>query len=365
MSLVLNSGVTEFTGISIASGKGEPGADLLYWGNDTGRDVEVRAQILLGKTGGLLNDTTTTTFTFKYNISFTGGNNYFPFFNVVNHSALGGTTLLVNSGRMLIPSGENLIIRCFSDNANDVDIDGDVWVIDTQAGVDVRAVGGATPQTDIATETKQDVIDGVVDAILVDTNELQTNQGNWLTAVGFSTHDAAAVKAAIEAGGSHLALILADTGELQTDWVNGGRLDLLLDAVLADTGELQADWVNGGRLDLLVDAILADTATTIPDMIDAIGVGDGSVVVDHDTGGADALAYKTGGGAGIDNAVVRAYLKSDYDAGNMGSEYIKATTTTDVNGRWTNQMNLDPATYTLYFFKQGAYGPDTQEVVVA
>jgi hypothetical protein len=53
--------------------------------------------------------------------------------------------------------------------------------------------------------------------------------------------------------------ILADTNELQTDWVNGGRLDLLLDATLADTNELQTDWANGGRLDLLIDATLADT----------------------------------------------------------------------------------------------------------
>lgn len=86
--------------------------------------------------------------------------------------------------------------------------------------------------------------------------------------------------------------IETDTNELQGDWVNGGRLDLLLDAIpttamrgtdsaalasvctearlaelaaanlpsdvdaiLADTNELQGDWVNGGRLDLLLDAI--------------------------------------------------------------------------------------------------------------
>ncbi len=62
--------------------------------------------------------------------------------------------------------------------------------------------------------------------------------------------------------------VLADTNELQTDWVNGGRLDLILDArasqttadaILADTNELQTDWVDGGRLDLIVDATLADT----------------------------------------------------------------------------------------------------------
>jgi hypothetical protein len=92
--------------------------------------------------------------------------------------------------------------------------------------------------------------------------------------------------------------------------------------------------------------------------------GAGSVVVDHDYGGTDALAYKTAGGVGIDNAKIYAYLKSDYDAGNYAPAYIVAITTTDVNGRWTSQMNLDPATYTLYYFKQGSYGPDTQEVTV-
>lgn len=102
----------------------------------------------------------------------------------------------------------------------------------------------------------------------------------------------------------------------------------------------------------------------IADLITAGGIGDGSVVVDHDTGGTDALAYKTAGGVGIDNAVVRAYLKSDYDAGNTGSAYIKASVTTDVNGRWVSEMNLDPETYTLYFFKQNTYGPDTLEVTV-
>jgi len=72
------------------------------------------------------------------------------------------------------------------------------------------------------------------------------------------------------------ALIVADTGELQTDWVNGGRLDLLLDAIPTtamrgtDNGALASevtavrmavltDWINGGRLDLLLDAIKVAT----------------------------------------------------------------------------------------------------------
>lgn len=69
-----------------------------------------------------------------------------------------------------------------------------------------------------------------------------------------------------DAGGLDLDAKLANTNEVTaarmgalTDWINGGRLDLLLDAILADSGELQTDWANGGRLDLLIDAIKAKT----------------------------------------------------------------------------------------------------------
>jgi hypothetical protein len=40
----------------------------------------------------------------------------------------------------------------------------------------------------LASQASVDVIDGIVDNILVDTNDLQLNQGSWLTASGFSTH---------------------------------------------------------------------------------------------------------------------------------------------------------------------------------
>jgi hypothetical protein len=48
----------------------------------------------------------------------------------------------------------------------------------------------------------------------------------------------AAIKTAMEAAGGHLASILADTAELQTDWANGGRLDLLIDAIKAITDQI-------------------------------------------------------------------------------------------------------------------------------
>lgn len=72
-----------------------------------------------------------------------------------------------------------------------------------------------------ANEGKIDTIDSNVDAILVDTNELQTNQGSWLTATGFSTHSAANVRSEIDSNSTQLAAIVADTNELQSDNVPG------------------------------------------------------------------------------------------------------------------------------------------------
>ena len=89
--------------------------------------------------------------------------------------------------------------------------------------------------------------------------------------------------------GADINAILGDTNELQTDWVNGGRLDLILDIIaadtttdipatistmqgnvtdiLADTNELQGDWTNTGRLDTILDTIAVDTTTDIPALI--------------------------------------------------------------------------------------------------
>ena len=95
---------------------------------------------------------------------------------------------------------------------------------------------------------------------------------------------------------TNVAALATGMATLLADWLNGGRLDLILDiiaqdtttdipavlttisgfidteiaslltlldteigAILTDTNELQTDWVNGGRLDLLIDAIKAVT----------------------------------------------------------------------------------------------------------
>lgn len=94
-------------------------------------------------------------------------------------------------------------------------------------------------------------------------------------------------------------------------------------------------------------------------------IGPGSVMVNHDSGGVDALAYKTILNAGIDNAYINVYLKSDYIAGNRTSNYVVGFMITDVNGRWVRFLMLDlNTTYTLIYSKQLAYGPDRRDLEI-
>lgn len=55
----------------------------------------------------------------------------------------------------------------------------------------------------------------------------------WITAAGFSTHSAADVRSEMDSNSTQLTAIVGDTNELQGDLTDGGRLDLLIDAILA------------------------------------------------------------------------------------------------------------------------------------
>ena len=69
---------------------------------------------------------------------------------------------------------------------------------------------------------------------------------------------------------TEIAAILADTNELQGDWANGGRLDLLVDSIIS-----KVDVVDG-----IVDDILVDTGTTIPATIATIDTVVDAILVD-------------------------------------------------------------------------------------
>lgn len=57
--------------------------------------------------------------------------------------------------------------------------------------------------------------------------------------------------------GGNLALILADTNELQTDWVNGGRLDALIDAIIAHLVQMKGAGFTNESLEALKAFIVA------------------------------------------------------------------------------------------------------------
>ena len=121
--------------------------------------------------------------------------------------------------------------------------------------LDAAGVRAAVGLASANLDTQLGTIDGNVDSALADTNELQTNQGNWVTATGFSTHSAADVKTAIEAAGSKVTLILEDTGTtipatLTTISGKVDTVDAVVDGIAADysTFDPETDEVDLGKI---------------------------------------------------------------------------------------------------------------------
>ena len=135
-------------------------------------------------------------------------------------------------------------------------------------------------------------IDTVVDAIKLKTDNLPTDPA-----------DQSAVEAAITAATSPLAT----AANLATV---AGYLDTEIAAILADTNELQTDWANGGRLDLILDARASQTSVddipTNAELATALATGvnvtqiDGSSLGSHGIGQFPADVRDWGGlGAAI------------------------------------------------------------------
>jgi len=126
------------------------------------------------------------------------------------------------------------------------------------------------------------------------------------------------------------------------------------------SGYLTADSTKS--FSLLMDPVDGDIAK---DSTLATLLGSGNTAVDHDTGGEDNLRFATLAGVGVDNASIVAYLKADYDAGNMGPSYVKGNSITDVNGRWARPIYLDSGnTYTIVAYKQGEYVAAATEITI-
>jgi len=138
-------------------------------------------------------------------------------------------------------------------------------VATTTTNTDMRGTDGAnttTPNTVVPDNTS-------IASILADTNELQSNQGDWATATGFNT---------VAPDNASIASILADTNELQSnqgDWATATGFNTVapdnasIASILADTNELQSnqgDWATATGFATInpdntsIAAILVDTA---------------------------------------------------------------------------------------------------------
>jgi hypothetical protein len=111
---------------------------------------------------------------------------------------------------------------------------------------DIEDVADAVLDELTADHTGAGSLAKAVSDALADTNDLQGNQAAWTTATGFSTHSAADVKTAIEAAGSHLALILADTGT---------------DGVVVAAGSKTGYALTDAGVDAILDEVVEGTLT--------------------------------------------------------------------------------------------------------
>lgn len=127
----------------------------------------------------------------------------------------------------------------------------------TAASIAADAITAAKVASDVSAE--------IADAVWDEDATGHQTQGTFGQAIGDPVADTNSIYKAVvsDATGATVGVdvvalkaetvnILADTNELQTDWVNGGRLDLILDARASQTS---VDTIDG-----IVDAILVDTA---------------------------------------------------------------------------------------------------------
>lgn len=106
---------------------------------------------------------------------------------------------------------------------------------------------------------------------------VESISANAITATAIQNDAITAAK--IANGAIDAATFAADVDAEAAAWIwnaamasfgGAGTYGQAVEDTVADTNELQADWANGGRLDLIVDAILEDTGTTLDGIVDSI-----------------------------------------------------------------------------------------------
>jgi hypothetical protein len=149
----------------------------------------------------------------------------------------------------------------------------------------VDGTGAGELDTDSGTVLLRSATETQIDNIEADTNELQGNQGNWLTAVGFSTHSAADVVTAL-GDGSTLTACLTATGFLDAAGVRTaiGLASANLDTQLADiptVSEFEARTLVAADYFVVTDYTAPDNTNigNIHDIVKSGGTGDCAAIL--------------------------------------------------------------------------------------
>ena len=193
-----------------------------------------------------------------------------------------------------------------------------------------------------------------VAAILADTNELQQNQNNWLTATGFSTHDAAAVVTAMQ--------VVADDFKADVSGLGGGG---------ASAADIYTYFTAGTREDVFKADVsnLSTDAPTAQEIYDLFVSGSNEDVFKADVSAlatSAELAQLSSGGTGLNQITVRVQ-DSNGDAlqgavVNIDNTVLSLVTTP------TGEVvfNLDNNTYSFDVSPPAGYDtPASQQLVVS
>jgi len=121
--------------------------------------------------------------------------------------------------------------------------------------LDATGVRAAVGLASANLDTQIGAIDTNVDAVLVDTNELQANQGDWATATGFATSGALATV------DSNVDAILVDTGTTLPATLSGlSTFDATTDTV--DVGAIDGSTTAAARLSDSAETMVLGAAIT-------------------------------------------------------------------------------------------------------
>lgn len=245
---------------------------------------------------------------------------------------------------------------------------------DTLAGIGVIHWDGSAVIDVASVYTSLATAKGATFDTSTDSLEAIRNRGDsaWVTATGFAT--ASDMATALGYIDTEIADILADTNELQADWADGGRLDLILDARASQASVDGLNDLSAADVNAEVDAALADinldhlvkiavdtdfpTTVHLDSVIGHLADNGTTATFDRTTDSLEVIAATSGASAAdIADAVWDEDLASHVGAGSTGEALNSTLRAADINGiaqATTAAIGLTIATGTI-----GATGNST------